>query len=91
MLSRDAIKAKLSRVLNGIEKEFIVTTEEAYNNGNLPYDSLIDILTELGCTRIGDYDTNGWQVDFWETVKYNKEKYSISGSLYYGNFSFNKQ
>ena len=71
----------------------------------LPYITLIEyskLLSELGCSTLNkdgfinlmhdgnDYDTNGWQVDFWWDFKRNEEKYCLSGSLFYGDFKLSK-
>ena len=50
-------------------------------------------LEELGFnTIINDslnldkFETNGWQVDFWWTIKRNNDRqYMLSGSLFYGD------
>lgn len=67
----------------------------------IPYITLTEyseLLAELGCNTVrdnsinlmhdgNDYDTNGWQVDFWWRFKRNERKYCLGGSLFYGNFS----
>jgi len=35
-----------------------------------------------------EYDSNGWQVDFWLPVTFNNIRLTLSGSLWYGNFCF---
>ena len=38
----------------------------------------------------GDFDTNGWAVDFWFTFSYNDIELIFSGSWYYGHYRISK-
>jgi hypothetical protein len=43
------------------------------------------------CNKGGnDWDTNGWQVDFWWYIHKDKVKYCFYGSLFYGEFKLSK-
>lgn len=49
-----------------------------------------DFLKEQGYYRINDWDSNGWEVEFWNDY-YNpktKDWVTLYGSLYYGDFHF---
>ena len=56
----------------------------------MPLDLLIEWLEELGTEPIDSecFDQNGWQVDFWQNVIYNDNSFTISGSLWYGDWKF---
>jgi hypothetical protein len=47
----------------------------------------IKCLEELGAEESDDFDTNGWQYDYWIKLEYNGKKYCLSGSGYYGNLT----
>lgn len=59
----------------------------------LPFNSIkfyIDVFASLGYEYV-DYETNGYQVDFWLTVSKSNKQLVLSGSLYYGkNFNLEK-
>ena len=48
-----------------------------------------DYLNKLG-ENLDDYDSNGWQHDYWMSWNINGNKYILSGSGYYGGISFSK-
>lgn len=71
-----------------------VITDEI-SSVNIPYtpiEEIEDLLTTLGFNtdEPGYDDTNGWQHDFW--LEYTKDDitYRLSGSWYYGNYTFSK-
>lgn len=37
-----------------------------------------------------DFDSNGWQCDFWEHFMINGNRYCLSGSAYYGNVKLSR-
>jgi hypothetical protein len=39
-----------------------------------------DVLLELGCESLEDFEDNGWQWDFWETYSYLDKYFVLSGS-----------
>ena len=56
----------------------------------MPIQDLDNYMKSLGFTD-GEYETNGWQCDFWK--QYNRGKtieFVLGGSLYYGGFVFGK-
>ena len=34
-----------------------------------------------------EFETNGWQYDYWQNITHNNKKYVIHGSGYYGNLT----
>lgn len=55
-----------------------------------PLSEYIDVMERLGY-ETGEFDSNGWQVDFWLTFKKDNEKdVTIAGSLWYGDYSLSK-
>ena len=60
----------------------------------LPIKVIEDILVRQGFNGLdlnGD-ETNGWQVDFWYNFNHpEKGKYTLSGSLHYGDFTLTKK
>lgn len=46
-------------------------------------------LNELG-TNLDNYNSNGWQHDYWRSWNINETKYTLAGSGYYGGISFSK-
>lgn len=53
-------------------------------------DIYVDILKSLGF-EIYDFDTNGYQVDFWLNFIKNNNVYCLEGSLFYSDtFTFSK-
>jgi hypothetical protein len=60
----------------------------------IPIDDVITLLQEksyIDKDDSGDYDSNGWQVDFWLQFHINESIYTLSGSLWYGQYKFFKE
>jgi len=60
----------------------------------LSYGIVKDALNTIGYYDNDDYDTNGWQVDYWNTFIYFKNPTDIlyiSGSMYYGNLTISRE
>lgn len=68
--------------------------ESADQELTLPFNSVMyykDILTNLGYTEI-EFETNGWQVDFWLSMEKDNKQIVLSGCLYCGGqFSLAKE
>jgi hypothetical protein len=45
------------------------------------------LLKELGTKFKDDWETNGWQVDFWLEFNFQNTTYSFSGSWYHGGYT----
>jgi hypothetical protein len=82
--------------------DFINSEETELKLDFLPLNDYAKILSELGFNTIlngslnlmndnADYDTNGWQVDFWWNFKLVDKKYCLGGSLFYGDFTLSKE
>jgi len=44
-----------------------------------------------GSFDIDEMDTNGWEVDFWINFKLFESSFTLSGSLFYGNYEITKE
>ena len=50
-----------------------------------------EYITSIG-GELDDFETNGWQWDYWVKVKIGESNYMLSGDGYYGNSAdFSKQ
>lgn len=59
----------------------------------LPIIEIEEALTEIGFEELdlNGGETNGWQIDFWYKFKSKEHNnYTLSGSLYYGDFILSK-
>lgn len=87
--NKQELKQEISKqVTKALEKEGEV---------NLPMcaiDDIEDVLSAMGFDiNNSEMDVNGWQVDFWLKYTYLEDtniNYTLSGSLWYGNFTFYK-
>ena len=55
--------------------------------------NVIKYLESIGCEDCDEMDTNGWQWDYWLTVRMKGNKYMLSGDGYYessATFSLDK-
>lgn len=71
-------------------EEFIKSTDEELNLPMIPTDNIDDIMQELGFLDQDDYETNGWQCDFWKSYSNDSCNIGFNGSLYYGQFKLIK-
>lgn len=55
----------------------------------IPPRTIQNYLEGLGAERI-EIETNGWEVDFWATYRYEGKTYMFSGSWYEGGYTFSK-
>jgi hypothetical protein len=84
MDSYEEAKELIKKVIDGIETEVDISLMVAPS-------SALSILRGFGATEIDLMNTNGWQWDFWIELEYNKEKYTLSGSGFYGEMIFKKK
>ena len=90
--------------INKLVSEFLTNSEEyEVSLPLLPISEYAEILSELGFSTLSesdstnlmddgnDWDTNGWQVDFWWTIFRNKERFILRGSLFYGGITLCKE
>lgn len=64
---------------------------ESYKCNCLPLSDFVDYIAEKYSKDWDDFDTNGWQVDFWITYSILGIKYMLEGSMYYGNIEFKRK
>ena len=50
-----------------------------------PQDAIDCLEKKLGFKDLDEFDSNGWQYDYWIEVEFGEKEYIISGSGYYGN------
>ncbi len=74
-----------------IIEEFLNSSNKELKLSMIPIDDVDNIMSELNFLDCGDFETNGWQCDFWKSYTNNKYIISFRGSLYYGNFILEKQ
>jgi len=80
----DEIIGSISRVLEGE-----LTTNSL---PVVPLCLLFDTCKQYGCELDhDDYRSNGWQVDFWQDLSYKGNEYTISGSLFDGDYKIYKK
>lgn len=82
-----------SVLYNGI-KDFIEKGVNGDNEMPVPIVALQqydEIIKSLGFKEYNDFETNGWQVDFWQTYKKEKMILTLGGSLWYGNYKLTKE
>jgi hypothetical protein len=70
------IKFEIDKVVVGNETEFVSDILSAHE--------IMEYLKEKYNFEQGDFDTNGWQMDFWIYCRVNGRKLCIEGSGYYG-------
>jgi hypothetical protein len=70
-------------------KDIIKRIDGGESNVKVPYepmDDYINLFNSIG-EADEDWETNGWQVDFWIGFKVDGKEYMISGSWFYGHYS----
>ena len=68
---------EIDRVLNGETKS--VTSEIWITPGD------IDSYLQTKGVEQGDFDSNGWDYDFWMTYTFEDKRYTLAGSGWYGS------
>ena len=82
------MKEKIKLAISQVEDGMIDSFEE--NNTDVAPGTIQEILEQMGFESQDDINTNGWQVDYWETWEKNGVEYRLSGCAWYGDFSFSK-
>lgn len=81
--------------MNTIElKTFLEDDSSEIRLPMMPLEDIVEAMVELGFPEEDyEYDTNGWQCDFW--LEFTKTDYqykvTFSGSLYYGGYKVSKE
>ena len=68
----------------------VLETENTIKVDYRPVNDYVNAFQELG-TYDEDWETNGWEVDFWIYFEVNGTKYRFSGSWYYGGYTISKE
>ncbi len=88
---KEAIKAFLEGDKQSIELEFKPINEYAEVLSELGFNTKADGSLNLCNSGGNEWDTNGWQVDFWWTIHMDEKKFMLSGSLFYGQIKLSKE
>jgi len=56
--------------------------------GYIPPNEVIDFMKEHDFELKEDWETNGWDHDFWMYFYKDETEYMFSGSWYYGTYTF---
>lgn len=74
---KEQIKAEIKKLLTGEIEQVEIDT--------IPPSKLGDLIEEYGGIVLNDdFDTNGWDYDYWLPFTYNGVRYTIFGGGYYG-------
>jgi hypothetical protein len=76
-----AMEVAIRKVISGKTKSVEIF-------GIYPNDVIEYVTKELKGKHKEDWDTNGWQWDYWMDFEIDNEKYTLSGSGYYGGATF---
>jgi hypothetical protein len=76
------LKVEIDKVIIGDENEF--------QSDILCANEISEYLKEKYGVEKEDFDSNGWDYDFWIYYTINDKKYMLSGSGYYGGITFSK-
>lgn len=78
----EKMKIEVDKVING--------EVQAYESEFLPPSVIVDYIQENYTIEDYDFESNGWQWDFWIRFKINDVKYCIAGCGYWGGVAFVK-
>ena len=78
----DEVKENIEKVLNGSLDRW--SSAETH----IPVRDLVEMTKKIEGVEEGDFETNGWQWDWWACFSYKEKSYTMSGSGYYGGLSF---
>jgi len=68
----------------------VLKGKEEAKFGMMPLNDIVNDLDYMGFEVEKRIETNGWEVDFLIMCSKDGVDYMVSGSLYYGNFTFSK-
>jgi len=79
------------QVEQGIRK-VLTDEQQSYSNKYTNPDTVKKYLLSLGFVDNHDFDTNGWQYDYWFSMYHDDHgKVTISGCGYYGGLTISKE
>ena len=74
------MKAGVDAVLKGTKKSF--------SSNNINPEMIDKYMVKLGLKRVGEFETNGWDYDWWLHYTKDEKNYIACGGGYYGHFEF---
>ena len=84
-------KAIIKEIIKLEVEEFLQNqNQRKLEFSNLAYHFIEEAIEALGYSDNDDLDTNGWQVDYWNTFSNGDNHLSVSGSMYYGDMTIYK-
>lgn len=87
-METSSIKSLIEIILEGCH--LLETTEKRFIKVHyLPIINYVEAFEDIG-DYDDDFETNGWSVDFWIHFTLNNNKYTLSGSWYYGEYKITK-
>lgn len=88
MITKEQLKLELKEELIN----FFNSDLKIIDFDQVSFGLLREVLEELDYIQdpSGDFDTNGWQYDFWVDYIKDNNGLEISGSLWYGDISITK-
>lgn len=81
---------------NKLTKDQQVSVAEVINGESVSFEAInicpnaIDIYMQSLGYETGEFETNGWQYDWWLNFTKGEENWTAFGSGYYGTFEFRK-
>jgi len=72
-------------------KEYLETDIKQYKFKMMPISDVIEAMSKEGWEYQDDYESKGWQVNFWITFEKGSKKIIFRGSLWYGQFTLDKE
>lgn len=88
MITKDELKKDLIEIL----KVFLKSSQPSIKFDQISWGLMRESLNFLEYTKHpkSDFDTNGWEFDFWVTYNKGELFLDISGSLHYGDILIQK-
>lgn len=75
--------SKIESVLDGTEEQW------KDNEAHFPVENICNAIAEIdGVDKVDDFESNGWQYDWWQYFTYKSKRYGLAGSGHYGGLHF---
>jgi len=81
------VKKKIKDFLKSGKKELVFKQYGSSYKSKLPDispETMVQTFMRAGGELDDDYDTNGWELDYWQKGTYKGRRYMLSGSGWYG-------
>lgn len=89
---KDIIQAFLDdETANSVSLEFKTLNEYSKVLAELGFNTIANGSLNLCNSGGNEWDTNGWQVDFWWKIHRDEKSYMLAGSLFYGKIKLSKE